>query len=153
MSNQGLEIRIPRQEQEPALVEFFSTLTAAGEDAHFHPHALTPEAAHERCTYIGKDLYYVILEKQKVLGYGMLRGWDNGHQVPSLGIALRASERGSGLAAMFVHFLHTAARRHGANRVILNVYRSNVAAIRLYKKLGYTLTDNGDTQLRGTITL
>lgn len=153
MKGDGLEILTPCLEQESALAEFFSTLKEAGDDAHFHPHPLTAEEAHQRCTYVGNDLYYVILEKQKVLGYGMLRGWDNGYRVPSLGIAIRASARGSGLATMFIQFLHTAARRRGANKVILSVYTNNLVARRLYEKLGYTLSDSRDTQLHGSIDL
>lgn len=150
---ESLQILIPRLRHEKALTEFFSTLEQARDDKYFHPHPLTSEEAHKRCTYTGNDLYYVLIERTQVLGYGMLRGWDEGYEVPSLGVVIRASARGFGLAETLIHFLHTAARRRGARKVILRVYRENHAARRLYEKIGYTFEDSGDAQLRGSIDL
>jgi len=153
MTGNGLEIRIPCPELEPALAEFFSALQASGDEAHFHPHPLTADEARRRCTYTGSDLYYLLVEGHEVLGYGMLRGWDEGYEVPSLGIALRKSARGCGLAGMFMQFLHAAARRRGAGSVMLKVYRDNLAARHLYEQLGYRFSDSGAAQLHGSIDL
>lgn len=153
MKKEPLQILIPRLPQEKALKELFSEITQARDDEYFHPHPFNAEEAHKRCIYTGKDLYYVLLARKKVLGYGMLRGWDEGYEVPSLGVLIRASARGAGLAEMFVHFLHTAARRCGARKVILKVYRENHAAKRLYEKIGYTFKESGDAQLHGSIDL
>ena len=64
-------------------------------DKFFHPHPFTTEAARERAAYTGKDLYYVVIEGDEILGYGMLRGWDEGYEVPSLGIVIHPAHRGS----------------------------------------------------------
>src|SRR5829696_4566103 len=100
---------------------FFADLRASGDDALFHPHALSDDHARVIAQHAGEDLYYVATEGDAVLGYGMLRGWDEGYAVPSLGIALGSTARGTGLARPFMHFLHAAARRRGAERVRLKV--------------------------------
>lgn len=73
----------------------------------------------------------------EVLGYGLLRGWDQGYDVPSLGIAIRPDRRGQGLGILLMHFLHAAARQRGALRVRLRVHPGNARARDLYEKLGY----------------
>jgi len=153
VTGSALEIRIADPEVEQPLAEFFSALRCEGDEVHFHPHPLTPEEAHRLCTYTGKDLYYVLIEEGQVLGYGMLRGWDEGFEIPSLGIAVRRSARGYGLATLLMKLLHTAAYRRGSRQVILKVYKDNLPARQLYEHLGYTFENEIDGQLLGRINL
>lgn len=132
---------------------FFSKLRESEVSQYFHPHPFTSEEATKRATYRGKDLYYVILCGIEVVGYGMLRGWDEGYTVPSLGIAIRADYRGYGLGRLLIDFLHHAARQKGASKIMLKVYPSNIVAIRLYEKMGYQFSSKSKGQLVGYITL
>lgn len=149
----ALECRVLGPEWENALVEFFRALVRSGGDREFHPHPLTADEAARRCSYAGRDLYYVLVDGGQVLGYGMLRGWDEGYDVPSLGIALHPSERGRGLGKAFMHFLHAAAKRRGAVRVRLRVYPHNTRAVRLYQQLGYRFDSEEGGQLVGFLQL
>jgi ribosomal protein S18 acetylase RimI-like enzyme len=124
------------QWQEP-LAQFFKVLVESGDEKFFHPHPLTVDAARELATYSGMDLYYVAVDGRTVLAYGMLRGWDMGFEMPSLGIALLPSMRGTGLAAGLMHFLHAVARMRGCSRVRLTVAIDNTRAVALYRRLGY----------------
>jgi hypothetical protein len=67
----------------------------------------------------------------------MLRGWDEGYPVPSLGIAVRTSDHGRGLGRTMMEHLHVEARRRGATVVRLRVHPDNTKARRLYESLGY----------------
>jgi ribosomal protein S18 acetylase RimI-like enzyme len=122
---------------ERGLAIFFEHLRSAGEEARFHPHPFTPEAARERAGYGGRDVYCVAMAAGVVLGYGMLRGWDQGYAIPSLGIAIHADARGIGLGRALMLYLHAEARRRGAQRIRLKVYPDNVTAVELYRSLGY----------------
>lgn len=132
-----LELRRPSPELSAPLARFFGDLGASGEAQRFHPHPFTPEAARERCAYAGKDVYCVAVAGEAVLGYGMLRGWDEGYAVPSLGIAIHADARGLGLGRAMMLYLHTEAARRGAERIRLKVYPDNTIAVTLYRSLGY----------------
>ena len=79
----------------------------------------------------------MLVEGGQVLSYGMLRGWDEGYEIPSLGILVRADVRGAGLGDLTMRLLHLAARRRGARRIRLTVYERNHRAISLYVSLGY----------------
>lgn len=132
----ALEIRIVSPEWHRPLADFFAAIRESGEKL-FHPHPFTEECAEALAHYSGKNLYYLLIEDKTVLAYGMLRGWDEGYEIPSLGIAVYPDARGGKLGELMMHFLHGAARRKGARQVRLKVYGENLAARNLYTKLGY----------------
>lgn len=132
----ALEIRIMTPEWVNPLAAFFQILESTG-DPQFHPHPFTYEFAETLGNYRGMDLYYLLVDSAKVIGYGMLRGWDVGYEVPSLGIAVHPDYRHRHLGALLMRFLHEAARARGARAVRLKVYETNEVALAIYKKLGY----------------
>lgn len=148
-----LECRSLSPEWKEPLSVFFCVLEQAGDDGHFHPHPLSAGEAERRVHYDGKDLYYVLVEGREVLAYGMLRGWDEGYEVPSLGIAVHPLVRGIGLGRAFMHFLHAAARRKGARKVRLKVHPDNVGAVKLYEDLGYAFQTREAGQIVGIVEL
>lgn len=118
--------------------ELCRALEAAGDTATFRPHGFDDGALDRLVNYTGQDLYYVMVAGPSVVGYGLLRGWDEGYAIPSLGIAIHPSCRRSGLGVALMHFLHAAARWRGATKVRLRVREDNVAAKSLYRQLGYS---------------
>lgn len=148
-----MEIRKLCPELEPALAEFFAVLESSGIGRTFHPHPFTAEEAGRRCAYDGADLYYVVTTRGRVLGYGMLRGWDEGYEIPSLGIALSPEAQGKGLGKLFMLFLHAAARYAGAKKIRLKVYPGNSVAVKLYESLGYRYEGMSEGQLVGFVDL
>jgi hypothetical protein len=50
-------------------------------------------------------------------------------------------------------YLHSAARARGCSKVRLKVYPNNVAAVQLYRDLGYAFGDEEDGQLVGVVEL
>ncbi len=136
-----LEFRRPSPGYEAGLARFFAHLRDSGEEKRFHPHPFSPQAARERCSYTGNDVYCIAVVRDDVLGYGMLRGWDDGYATPSLGIAVHADARGTGLGRALMLYLHAEAKRRGAERIRLKVYPDNAAAVNLYRSLGYEFAD------------
>lgn len=146
------------------LYDFFSDVKKDYDK--FHPHDLGYKEALHICNYNGKDLYYAVTSSNSkenptginnfevsILAYGLLRGWDDGYDVPSLGICLSPKARGKGISKMFMHFLHSAAKYNGAKQVRLKVYKNNIPAVNLYKSLGYELTDFDVEQYLGLINI
>jgi ribosomal protein S18 acetylase RimI-like enzyme len=133
----SLEFLRLRPELASALAEFFRVLTKSGATKQFHPHPFTMEEAVWICAYSGRDLYSAAVTGGEVLGYGLLRGWDEGFEVPSLGIAIHPFYTGAGLGRALMHYLHSFARLRGAKRIRLKVYPDNLRAVRLYETLGY----------------
>lgn len=120
-----------------ALVDFWERLVESGDDAQFHPHPFTHDHASQIASREGRDVYAVAMHATQAVGYGLLQGWDEGYDVPSLGIAVNPSWRGSGLADVLMDYLHSAARARGSTQVRLRVSTTNLAARRLYDRFGY----------------
>ena len=149
----ALEFRKLRPELAPGLGGLFVSIAQGSDHAIFHPHPMTVAEAERLCAYDGRDLYYAACQGQDVLAYGLLRGWDEGYEIPSLGIAIHPAARGRGLARPFMAFLHAAAKAQGASKVRLTVYSSNQRAVDLYRNLGYQFQDKNDHELVGVLDL
>lgn len=136
-----------------SLANLFARLRENRDENFFHPHPLTADEAAARANYSGRDFYCVMLLENDVIGYGMLRGWDEGYAIPSLGIALDPSTRGRGYSRVLMKFLHKVAKERGAERVRLKVDPRNHAAIELYRSLSYVLQSQPDGQSIGFLEL
>ena len=131
------------------LAQFFNALVVNKDDLYFHPHPLTYEMAKKIATYEGDDLYFLQIKYNEIAGYAMLRGWDEGFTIPSLGIAMHPNFRNQGLGREFMEFLHNQAKAKGAAKVRLKVYSNNAGAQQLYESLGYSFAAEENGQLIG----
>ena len=128
---------------ELALSEFLLSLRNGEDDAFFHPHATDVETIRKIIANRRRDDYLLLVGGGKVFGYGLLRGWDAGYEIPSLGLAIHASVRSAGFGRALMHYLHAIARHKGAKKVRLRVHKDNAQAIRLYQSLDYKLEQDG----------
>ena len=131
------------------LAQFFEDIIANKDDEYFHPHPLTYDTAKKIAMYEGDDLYFLQIKDNEITGYAMLRGWDEGYAIPSLGIAIHPNFRNQGLSIEFMEFLHDQAKAKGATKVMLKVYRGNTGARQLYESLGYSFSNEEKDQLIG----
>ncbi len=138
------------------LADLFEELSADAETvSFFHPHPLTRHHAVWLCGPSGprRDRYYLARREGKAVGYSMLRGWEEGYEVPSFGGCVRPAARGTGVGhALLAHAVEEA-RRFGAGRLRLSVYRSNARAVRLYAKFGFVFEEKNARELIGWLDL
>jgi ribosomal protein S18 acetylase RimI-like enzyme len=149
MDSKTLEFKRLVLAMEEELAVFFRQIVADGDDQMFHPHAFDQKTASDIVQGAGKDQYVVATLDGKIVAYGMLRGWDEGYEIPSLGMIISKSLRGMGVGFAFIGYLHAVARICGAATIRLSVYESNEKAIRLYEKVGYSFCSKGDGTLIG----
>lgn len=131
-----------------------SLFTALAADDHFKPHPFTQEFIAWLQGDAGRDQYMVAGHPGRAfVAYGMLRGWDAGFEIPSLGIAVHPSARGQGIGREMMNALHRAAREGGARAVRLRVHQENATALGLYRSLGYDLKGSERGQAVMVLTL
>ena len=119
------------------LVLFCLDLKERNDDFFFAPHAVDEAEINTMISRTKEDLYYLVVDNDEILGYGLLRGWDEGYEVPSLGIAINPNARRFGVARFLMEVLQAAARQRGAKKIRLRVRKENRIAINLYQKIGY----------------
>jgi ribosomal protein S18 acetylase RimI-like enzyme len=115
------------------LAELFSDI----DDTFFRPHAFTAREAHRIANRRGRDFYVLLFDGDRPVAYGMLRGWNEGFAIPSLGVAVRTDSHRRGFGRLMMEHLHEIARTHGAPKVRLRVHPDNQRARNLYESLGY----------------
>lgn len=141
------------QDHVELLSNFFDVLRNSGDEKYFHPHPLTRQEAEFKCESKGLDLFYVLKGGESVIGYGILRGWDEGYEIPSLGIVTHPRYRGHGYGRILMNNLHAAAQWRGAEQIRLKVYRTNTSAKIFYESLGYYFTPFSDNEFLGVCSL
>ena len=133
---------------------FFESLSSDNQaTTMFHPHPFTQEHAELIAQYSGQDYYAAMLINDAIVAYGMLRGWDEGYETPSLGIVVNGAHRGLGFGRVMMDHLHAEARARGAKSIMLKVYKNNTAATQLYRRMGYVLSDLNEQEWRGIFDL
>jgi ribosomal protein S18 acetylase RimI-like enzyme len=137
-----LEFRVVGPGDAALLADVFAEIN----QTFFRPHPFTPAEAQRIATRSGRDVYALLLIDGRPVGYGMLRGLDEGYPTPSLGIAVRTPDQRKGYGRALMRELHAEAQRRGAERVRLRVHEQNAPARHLYETLGYRYqgTDRGE---------
>jgi ribosomal protein S18 acetylase RimI-like enzyme len=128
-----VEFRVVGPADEADLAEIFADV----DETFFRPHPFTCDEARRVVGYVGRDVYALLIDLDRPVAYGMLRGWNEGYSVPTLGIAVPTSVQGRGFGRLMMTHLHAEAGRRGATVVRLRVHPDNVRARRLYESLGY----------------
>ena len=140
----ALECRKLTPQWKQPLLDFLKAIELTNDIEYFHPHPFTDDTIENIIQTAQHDLYYVLVDGEDVLGYGMLRGWDERYEIPSLGIAIHPQARHMGLGKFFMRFLNEAAKRKGATKVRLRVKSGNTRALCLYESLGYDFQSDED---------
>lgn len=87
-----------------------------------------------------RDVYLGVFCDGELAAFCMLRGWDEGYDVPSYGVIVSERFRGRGLGALTIELSKTVCRLRGARRLMLKVHPDNAAARGLYERAGFRQT-------------
>jgi ribosomal protein S18 acetylase RimI-like enzyme len=146
----SIEIVRLKQEHLNRLVPFFDEISTPDYMRDFSPHPFDEEHARSVCNYQGLDRYYaVLLDGEKIIAYCMLRGWDEGYEIPSLGLCVLKPYQGYGIGRIILNFLETTSSLNGCSKVMLKIKKDNALASNLYVTQGYVFREHSDDFLIG----
>jgi len=140
MTGPRLEVRALEPGDAAAVERLFSILAEdEGTLRVFHPHPLDTANARRVSTRRSQseDIYFGAFIGEDMVGYGMLRGWEDGYAVPSFGVAVSPRHRGAGIGRVLLEAAVDMARTRGATEMMLKVYPNNHVARRLYESRGF----------------
>jgi ribosomal-protein-alanine N-acetyltransferase len=149
----GATFRAFRPDDLDAIRELFASILADPGRKGFRPHGFGDADAARIARHAGVDLYAGAFVGSRIAAYGMLRGWDEGFEVPSLGLYVPRDFRGRGTGRWMLGRLHAFAAARGALAVRLTVDRDNDRAIRLYGSIGYSFRPLDPSRLVGILAL
>jgi|HubBroStandDraft_6_1064221.scaffolds.fasta_scaffold18643_4 ribosomal-protein-alanine N-acetyltransferase len=103
----------------------------------FDPFQLTSSQARRIATEARRDLYYSATQGEHLLALSMLRGFDEGYEIPSFGIFVDRERKERGLGRRLSEWTIEQARLRGCEAVRLTVYADNPTARGLFASLGF----------------
>jgi len=109
----------------PAITSFFS------------PFPLTEETANLICFVFRKDKFFFAICNNEIVGFSMLRGWEEGYEVPSFGAFIDYAYQGKGYGKQVLKLTCDYAKQIGCTKIRLSVYESNKVALKIYKEYGF----------------
>jgi len=150
MSEQpGIAIRRVEERDAHVLSQFFAENNRTDVTRYFHPFPLTSQVALEIANRLRRDRFYMGSRGERVIAFCMLRGWEEGFEIPSFGLLVDYRYRGQGVGRIMTEFAISEARREGAPAIRLTVYASNDRAVRLYESLGFALIERQPVAIGG----
>jgi len=138
---------------EVGLVALFKALCVNGDGSLFYPHPLTAAESYRLCRYVGLDQYFVATKSGEVIGYAMLRGWDEGYAIPSLGLAVHPEHRNKGIAEALMGELVRLARNRGASKLRMSVDATRARFIKFCERFGFQFSPLSPGRLVGMVEL
>jgi ribosomal-protein-alanine N-acetyltransferase len=120
-----------------ALAELFEGNRVPAVSDSFDPFPLTVDEARRIALEPRLDAYFVARTDAGLIGMSMLRGFDDGFEVPSFGIFVDHRHHGRGVGRRLTAWTVGEARRRGCAAIRLSVYASNEAGVHLYRSLGF----------------
>lgn len=119
------------------LIRFFEENNRAEITKRFHPFPLTPQTVYQITRASHLDRYYSAIWDGRIVGLCMLRGWDEGFDIPSFGVFVDYRCHGLGLGRLMTEFALDEARKLDCSTIRLSVYESNTNALNLYRAIGF----------------
>ncbi len=137
MTLESLHLGAVRPDDFAALASFLRANDVPEVTNQFHPFRMDDASAEFIARGVHKDRYFVAWLEDRIVGLSMLRGWDEGYEVPSFGIVIDRRYHGLGIGGKLTDFTLVQAGRSGAARVRLSVYERNGTAYAMYLARGF----------------
>jgi ribosomal protein S18 acetylase RimI-like enzyme len=133
----ALRLEAVGPEHVDALVDLFARNSRSDITKTFDPFPLSPSRAEAIAVTPRKDRYYVAMHRGQAIAMSMLRGFDEGYDVPSFGIFVDHAHHGMGIGRNLTTWTVEQALSRGCQSIRLSLYSKNLAARRLYESLGF----------------
>jgi len=137
---EAIEVREIAPRDASALAAFFRRNDVPEVTTGFDPFPLTAEEAERIASEPRKDRYYAAFLDDRIVGMAMLRGWDEGYEVPSFGVVVDHRYQRCGIGGVLTDHAIAQAKELGCPRVRLSVYGRNEQAQRMYGVRGFVET-------------
>jgi len=111
---------------------------------YFTPFEFTVESITKIFSRAIKDKYYGIFVNEELAGFYMLRGMDEGYEIPSYGVWISSKFSNKGLSKLTLYHAFSFCKLNNLNTLMLKVHPENKVAKVLYESFGFKQTGFDD---------
>ncbi|MFZ1517640.1 MAG: GNAT family N-acetyltransferase [Ignavibacteriaceae bacterium] len=84
-----------------------------------------------------KDQYYGIFIENNLVGFYMLRGFDEGYDIPSYGVWISKDYSSKGISKLTLQHAISFCKINNVKKLILKVHPENIIAKNIYESFGF----------------
>jgi len=125
---------------EEALTRFFLENNRPEITDLFRAFAMDATSAKRICHGPRRDRYFAMYEGEMIVCFGMLRGWDEGYEVPTFGLTADHRSNGRGHGWRMWRWAIGLARDLGAKKLRITTDLKNAIILGMAAKLGFKQT-------------
>lgn len=107
---------------------------------HFIPFEIKYDNLKSILEKVDKDLFIGIFVNKKIAGFFMLRGFDEGYDIPAYGVWISSKYANKGLAKLTIQYSLSICRLADVKRIMLKFHPENIIAMKMYKNFGFNET-------------
>jgi RimJ/RimL family protein N-acetyltransferase len=122
---------------EPALAALFAENDAPEVTRWFDPFPLSSETARAVSRHEGRDLYWGAWGEAGLVGFAMVRGWDDGHPQPAYGCLVDRRHQSRGVGRAITGLALEQLRERRVPEVRARVHDDNPASLRMHAAAGF----------------
>lgn len=104
---------------------------------HFIPFEFNLDSVTTAMSRAKKDMFYGVYIDNALVGFYMLRGWDEGYEVPSYGVWIAKNFSSKGLSKLTLQHAISICRINKVKKLLLKVHPENVIAKKIYEDFGF----------------
>jgi len=104
---------------------------------YFRPFPFDSLEIRKRIVTARNDRYWGIFCGKNLTGFFMLRGMDDGYEIPSYGVYISQEWSGKGLSKLSLLFSMSWCKLNGFNTLMLKVHPMNTVAKKIYENFGF----------------
>lgn len=104
---------------------------------HFIPFDFSEISIEEILNKKKTDKFFGLFLNKELIGFYMLRGFDQGYDVPSYGVWISSNYANKGLSKLTLYHAFSVCKLNNINTLMLKVHPENTIAKKLYEKLGF----------------
>ncbi len=103
----------------------------------FRPFSFDTAAIADVLSSQGQDVLMGLYWQSQIVGFFMLRGWNEGYDVPAFGILIDERYRGCGLEMLSLETAKIVCKLRGASRIMIKMHPENISAKGVLRKTGF----------------
>lgn len=104
---------------------------------YFTPFSFEEDSIKKIISNAVNDKYFGILINDELVGFYMLRGFDEGFEVPSYGVWILDKFSGLGLSKLTLQHAITFCKINNIKKIMLKVHPENIIAKSIYEAFGF----------------